>query len=132
MTTGPTAPRLPSIEELNRLPRPELTAALKPLFEAAGPLADALWAQRPFTSYDELLDRAAAIVEELSEPHKIEVINRSPTASRATIAPRTPMRTPSATSTASSTRSTTPTKPASASASSSSSTGAPGPRSSTC
>lgn len=49
---------LPSTSELNRLDREGFAQALKPLFEAAEPLAEALYARRPYASYEELIDRA--------------------------------------------------------------------------
>ena len=66
------------IDELNRLPRERFGPALKPLFEAAQPLADALYELRPFHSYEELLERAAGVVEDLPQEQKIEVINAHP------------------------------------------------------
>ncbi len=78
MTAEPTTPRLPPIEELNRLPREAFAAALKPLFETAPPLADGLFAARPYRSYDELLDRAAAVIAGLDEAQQVEVANAHP------------------------------------------------------
>ena len=72
------SPRLRPIEELNRLPRGEFAAALRPLFEAAAPLADALFAERPYLSYEELLDRAEAIVSALPPEQQVAVINAHP------------------------------------------------------
>lgn len=71
-------PRLVPIEELNRLPPKRLGEALRPLFEAAGPLAEALGRQRPFSSYHALIEEAAAVVAELGEAQKIEVVNAHP------------------------------------------------------
>ena len=51
-------PQLPPIETLNELPRDVFAAALRPLFEAAVPLFNALFDARPFSSYASLLDRA--------------------------------------------------------------------------
>jgi OHCU decarboxylase len=69
---------LPSIEELNAVSRDEFARALRPLFEAADPLAHALFAARPYASYGELLDKAAAIVNQLPLEQQIEVINAHP------------------------------------------------------
>ena len=75
--TAPDA-SLPPIERLNGLPPHELAQALRPLFEAAPPLAEALARQRPFGSYAELLDRAAAVVVELPDAQQVEVLNAHP------------------------------------------------------
>lgn len=69
---------LPPIDELNHLPRDEFAAALRPLFEAAGPLADGLFERRPYTSYVDLLDRAEALVADLPEADKVRVISAHP------------------------------------------------------
>src|SRR5207249_2007084 len=52
--------------------------ALRPLFEAAGPLAEELYAQRPFVSYSDLLDRGELAVARLSASAQIEVLNAHP------------------------------------------------------
>jgi OHCU decarboxylase len=69
---------LAPIDDLNRLPRHEFVAALRPLFEAAGPLGDALYDARPFESYPALLERASEIVETLPREQQIEVVNAHP------------------------------------------------------
>lgn len=66
------------IEELNNLPADRYAAALRPLFEAAAPLADALHAARPFASYGQLLERARVIVAGLPVAQQIEVVNGHP------------------------------------------------------
>ncbi len=66
------------IAELNVLTCPEFTRALRPLFEAAGPLGEALCAQRPFGSYEALLDAADAAAKHLSRAEKVEVVNAHP------------------------------------------------------
>ena len=78
MSADPTKPRLLPLDELNQLSRDRFAPALKPLFEAAGPLAEALYERRPFRSYEELLERAAAVVQALPEAHQIEVVNAHP------------------------------------------------------
>ncbi len=70
--------QLVPVAELNRLGRAEFRQALRQLFEAAGPLADALYRARPFDSYAELLDRAAAIVRRLPRAQQIEIVNAHP------------------------------------------------------
>ena len=74
----PPSPRLVLIEELNRLPRGEFAAAIRPLFEAAAPLAEGLFAGRPYGSYKELLDHAEAIVARLPPEQQVAVINAHP------------------------------------------------------
>jgi 2-oxo-4-hydroxy-4-carboxy-5-ureidoimidazoline decarboxylase len=67
-----------SVDELNALPRAEFAAALRPLFEAADPLADALYAARPFVSYQSLLDDAEALLDGLPAADQVEVLNAHP------------------------------------------------------
>jgi OHCU decarboxylase len=74
----PTVPRLLPVDELNRLSREEFVQAVKPLFEAAAPLADALLAGRPYRSYEELLERTATALAMLPEDRKVEVLNAHP------------------------------------------------------
>ncbi len=78
MASSPTAHRLVPIKELNRLPREQLVPALRPLFEAAPTLADALFAERPYESYAQLLDRAAGLIDPMSAEDKVAVINAHP------------------------------------------------------
>jgi 2-oxo-4-hydroxy-4-carboxy-5-ureidoimidazoline decarboxylase len=78
MGAGPPDPGLLPIEELNQLPPERFAEALKPLFEAAAPLAEALFGRRPFRSYEELLDRAAEAVQELPDAQQVEVVNAHP------------------------------------------------------
>jgi OHCU decarboxylase len=66
------------IEELNQLAPHAFAHALKPLFEAAAPLAEALYAERPFASYEDLLERAESIAARLPRPNQIEVISAHP------------------------------------------------------
>ena len=77
MTAAPT-PRLLPIDDLNRLPLDGFTEGLRPLFEAAGPLGERLAAGRPFASYAALLDRADALVEQLSPAEQVVVVNAHP------------------------------------------------------
>src|SRR5215510_11821997 len=78
MTVESTIPHLTPIEELNRLPREAFAAALRPLFESAPPLADGLFAARPYQSYADLLDRAGSVIAGLSDEQKVAVINAHP------------------------------------------------------
>jgi OHCU decarboxylase len=73
-----TAPRLLPIEELNCLPLDAFAGALRPLFEAAGPLGERLAAGRPFASYQALLDRADSLVDELPPEGQVAVVNAHP------------------------------------------------------
>jgi OHCU decarboxylase len=66
------------IAALNDLAAGEFAAALRPLFEAAAPLAEALYAARPFDSYLGLLERARAIAARLPAGQQIEVVNGHP------------------------------------------------------
>jgi 2-oxo-4-hydroxy-4-carboxy--5-ureidoimidazoline (OHCU) decarboxylase len=66
------------IEALNALPTDAFAEALKPLFETASPLANALYAERPFGSYAAVIDRAEAIASSLPEPQQIAVVNAHP------------------------------------------------------
>jgi 2-oxo-4-hydroxy-4-carboxy--5-ureidoimidazoline (OHCU) decarboxylase len=72
------APRLLPIDELNRLPLDAFAEAVRPLFEAAGPLGERLAAGRPYPSYEALLARADALVDELSPEEQIVVVNAHP------------------------------------------------------
>ena len=64
--------------DLNALDRADFAAALTPLFEAAAPLVNALYLERPFVSYGELIDRAEAIAAGLPEAERIAVVNAHP------------------------------------------------------
>ena len=77
MSAAPT-PRLLPIDELNRLPPGAFADALRPLFEAAGPLGAKLAAGRPYASYADLLARADAMVDELSPEEQVTVVNAHP------------------------------------------------------
>lgn len=60
------------------MPRAEFVEALKPLFEASGPLGEALFAGRPFASYEELLARAERVVAELPRAEQMAVLSAHP------------------------------------------------------
>lgn len=77
MSVAPT-PRLLPIEEVNCLDRDRFVHALRPLFEAADPLADCLFAERPFRSYEALLDRAEAVVGRLTPEEQVTVVDAHP------------------------------------------------------
>ena len=78
MSAAPQTPRLPMIEELNRLPKDAFVEALKPLFETAPPLAEGLFDGRPYRSYDELLEQAETVIVALSSDQQVEVVNAHP------------------------------------------------------
>jgi len=86
--TAAPRPRLLPIEEVNCLPLDAFTEALRPLFEAAGPLGGQLAAARPFASFDALLDRAEALVDELSAEERAAVVNAHPRIGEAAAAVR--------------------------------------------
>jgi OHCU decarboxylase len=66
------------IGDVNLMGSDDFVAALRPLFEAADPLARALYETRPFASYAELLDRAEAVATRLPLADQIDVINAHP------------------------------------------------------
>jgi OHCU decarboxylase len=67
-----------SIETLNTLPRDAFAAALRPLFETAAPIADGLYAVRPFTSYAALIDVAEALARAMDEDAQVVVLSAHP------------------------------------------------------
>lgn len=69
---------LESIEWLNGLSRDAFATALRPLFEAAAPLADALYAKRPFGSCAALIDAAEALASEMPLDQQAEVLAAHP------------------------------------------------------
>ncbi len=73
-----TAPHLPPIGTLNALSSAEFAAALRPLFEAAGPLAEALYASRPYASYADAIQRAEIIADRMPIDQQIEMVNAHP------------------------------------------------------
>ncbi|MCC7371435.1 MAG: 2-oxo-4-hydroxy-4-carboxy-5-ureidoimidazoline decarboxylase [Chloroflexi bacterium] len=77
MTAAPTPTLLP-IDEVNRLPLDAFTEALRPLFEAAGPLGERVAAGRPFASYAALLAYADSTVETLGPDEQVTVVNAHP------------------------------------------------------
>jgi OHCU decarboxylase len=77
VSAAPLAVLIP-LTELNQRAPHEFADALRPLFEAAGPLARALHAQRPFASYADLIDRAESLVSQLTRADQIEVVSAHP------------------------------------------------------
>jgi OHCU decarboxylase len=76
------------IDELNALPREAFAEALKPLFEAAGPLAQALYERRPFTSYQQLIECAEQATANFSDASNLAVVNAHPRIGESTAALR--------------------------------------------
>lgn len=72
------APTLPPIAEANRLPAEQFVEALRPLFEAAGPLGERLAAERPYASYTALLDRAETLAAALTPEEQATLVNAHP------------------------------------------------------
>ena len=66
------------LAELNLIPRDDFAHALGPLFEAAGVLADALYARRPFASYPELIDTAESLAFAMPLAQQVEILAAHP------------------------------------------------------
>ena len=58
--------------------RDEFAEAIRPLFEAAAPLADALYAARPFASYAALIDRAESLASQMPRDQQVVVLSAHP------------------------------------------------------
>lgn len=69
---------LPTIDVLNEMPEGQATDALQQLFEHAPGLVRRLTDERPFASYEELIDRAEDLAAALAESEQVEVINGHP------------------------------------------------------
>jgi OHCU decarboxylase len=52
--------------------------SIRPLFEAAAPLAEALYSGRPFSSYAALIDRAEALASAMSRNDQVTVLSAHP------------------------------------------------------
>jgi OHCU decarboxylase len=63
---------------LNQLSADAFAEALRPLFEAADPLARGLYARRPFESYDTLLDTAERVANELTVEDQARILSAHP------------------------------------------------------
>lgn len=66
------------IEQLNELAPAEFAEALTPLFEAAAPLAGALFAARPYASYGELIERAERLALAMPVTDQVAVLSAHP------------------------------------------------------
>jgi 2-oxo-4-hydroxy-4-carboxy--5-ureidoimidazoline (OHCU) decarboxylase len=69
---------LQPIEAINALPPDQFAEAMRPLFEAAPPLADALYACRPFASYAELIDTAERLTTSMTFDDQVRVLSAHP------------------------------------------------------
>jgi 2-oxo-4-hydroxy-4-carboxy--5-ureidoimidazoline (OHCU) decarboxylase len=70
--------RLPALAELNQQPVDAFRVSLRPLFEAAQPLSDRLARERPFTSYQELIERASHLAHALPPDEQLRIVNSHP------------------------------------------------------
>jgi len=69
---------LPIIDVLNEMPEGQATDALQQLFEHAPGFVRRLTDERPFASYEKLIDRAEDLAASLAESEQVEVINGHP------------------------------------------------------
>jgi OHCU decarboxylase len=67
-----------SISTLNDLPADQFAEALRPLFEAAPPLAEALYAARPFAFYPALIDAAELLALSMASVEQVAVLSAHP------------------------------------------------------
>jgi len=70
--------RLPLIEELNELNKDQLVSTLTPILEATPIIVDIIYPLRPFSSYDELVNKLDAAVAKLSTEEHILLIDAHP------------------------------------------------------
>jgi OHCU decarboxylase len=66
------------IDELNDLPPVAFAEALRPLFELATPLANVLYAARPFPSYAALIDTAESLTRAMPLEEQVAVLAAHP------------------------------------------------------
>jgi 2-oxo-4-hydroxy-4-carboxy--5-ureidoimidazoline (OHCU) decarboxylase len=76
--TAAAGTRLPSVDELDRMPTPDFIAAVAPLFEGAPRFLARLVADRPFGTAEVLFERARAIAAEMPQDEQIELIDAHP------------------------------------------------------
>lgn len=71
---------LPPITLLNTLPSPTFIHTINTLFETAPPLASALYAARPFNSYEHIINHTETLLfnNTFSFNEKLEIINAHP------------------------------------------------------
>jgi 2-oxo-4-hydroxy-4-carboxy-5-ureidoimidazoline decarboxylase len=68
-------PALPALAELNEMPATDFAARLGPLFEHAPRFLARLAAERPFSDWDDLFDRAAVVALAMPEPDQVELLD---------------------------------------------------------
>ncbi len=66
------------LADLNALAEPAFADALRPLFESAPPLTRALYAERPYSDYAALIERAEALATHMPEADQIAIVNAHP------------------------------------------------------
>jgi OHCU decarboxylase len=66
------------IDELNDLSPIDFADGLRPLFEAATPLANTLYAARPFSSYAALIDTAESLAESMPVQDQVVILSAHP------------------------------------------------------
>jgi len=66
------------IGSLDQLSRDEFAESIRPLFEAAAPLATALYARRPFASYAGLIDAAESLARSMTFDDQAAVLAAHP------------------------------------------------------
>ncbi|KAJ1649280.1 hypothetical protein IWQ61_009582 [Dispira simplex] len=72
-------PQLPKIEELNNSPPAEFQSFVALFFESTPELSTRLYLQRPFASYNALVQQAQSILRTgLTEAEQVDVINAHP------------------------------------------------------
>ena len=69
---------LPPVESLNMCGVQDFAEGIRPLFEAAPPLAKALYARRPFASYAQLIDTAESVAMTMSFTDQVAVLGAHP------------------------------------------------------
>jgi OHCU decarboxylase len=69
---------LPAISALNSATNDDFIEAVHVLFEPAPPLAERLLQRRPFQTYDEIIDAADEIIQNMCDSDKVIVVNAHP------------------------------------------------------
>ncbi|KAJ3021537.1 hypothetical protein HKX48_008299 [Thoreauomyces humboldtii] len=73
-----TAPTLPPISTLNTLPPDSFSSTVALLFEPVPALTEPLLAQRPYSSYTHLIQKATSLLSTLSAASRLDIINAHP------------------------------------------------------
>ena len=66
------------INKINKLPESEFTKVFANIFENASWIAEKLYKQKPFNSYEELSIKMINIFENSSKEKKMEILNAHP------------------------------------------------------